>query len=1346
MIRRISALFLLLSMALNSGLAAAQPVDRSFGEPTGVRLLISNDERVVLELTLPEYRMETVSVGDRHYQRFSISIGQVLETPGSPQVPVVGALIAVPPDVDLSLEILEEEPVVLDGEFELVPSRAINRDNEDFQPGSYSYPLSDPEIVMDSDFPQAASQIQEIAWMRDQRLARLSFYPFQYSASHEAWIWRRRMLVQVSFQGDAAPRAETILQPGVGAGSDAFSAFTQSAVLNPDSARLWRGMPEDSLSSSLAPGLPDQLPGPRYRIEVAQDGIYRLTYSALQAAGLPVADLDPTTLSLSSQGDPVAIHVTNTDGDSSRFSPGEAVLFYAQRFYGERMAQKMGAEDDLWLTLPSQLPSGATTTWTPQLNALMLEKYTHTNVYWLTYDGNPGLRMDSVSGAPGGAAIPTSYRAVSRAEKQLLWKTTLFTSEETWFWDQIVTNVNSPEAVRTYTTTLHTPALGTYTAALQGEIAAESNDDFLSPDHRIQIYFNDAARALPPVVDASWDGKSRFRFSATIPQARLVNGANRIDLVAVLPPSITSDILYFDWFEMVYDRQFQAVSNQITFSGQNAGVWRYQVSGFTTSDLAVLDISSPLTPTLITGFSYSAGLLTFEQAHDAGAQFTVARLTDLSASDVQYYSPPDFDQSVDYIFIAHQDLLASTQVLADHRSAQGISARVYDMEDVIRQFNEGIYNPYAIKNFLAYAFSHWDAPPTYVMLVGDGHWNFLHSPGYDFPPIYMPPLLSWVDPWQGEVDSANLLATLVGSDPLPDVFISRLPVNSPAQLQSVINKIITYESAPMQEWQRSLIFAADDTPDVAGNFVALSESVIADYITPGWSAERVYLDTYTDGGACGNPCLPATQALTSTMASPGGLVLSYTGHGGINFWSSPVFFRNQDIPTLENSARLPVLLSLTCLDGYWLHPDLTVANRAGPGMVEELLRQDQTGIVAAFSPTGLGVATGHDALQRGFLDAFMSAGDWRLGAASVSGKLSVFATGGNFDLIHTFTVFGDPALRLRSPHRHLLSPLSDARAGAPGSVVEYTLQVTNTGAITDTYQVTVAGALWSVDVLPLIGPVAPGTSQPIAIQVHIPAEAQENDLDQVDVLMRSMGDISQFSTAVLTTTAHNYGAVFFPAALADGAPPGDTVSYTLAIENIGRFLDSFDIAVAGNQWSTQISQTQVENLEPGTQVNLQVVVSIPASVENLAQDVATLTAVSRADPARSATAELITTAGLDYSVEVTPQADQRAGAPGTTLIYALTVRNSGLLADTYHLAVSGNRWTTAIPPADATFPLSSGESRQVDVFVLLPVTAVIDSDTAIVTVSSQTSVGLQAQSVLTSTLTDFALFLPNVRR
>jgi len=101
----------------------------------------------------------------------------------------------------------------------------------------------------------------------------------------------------------------------------------------------------------------------------------------------------------------------------------------------------------------------------------------------------------------------------------------------------------------------------------------------------------------------------------------------------------------------------------------------------------------------------------------------------------------------------------------------------------------------------------------------------------------------------------------------------------------------------------------------------------------------------------------------------------------------------------------------------------------------------------------------------------------------------------------------------------VLAPASDGKAGAPGTTVAYTLTLTNTGNVTDTYSVSVSGAVFTTTATPSsVGPLAANAATTFVVSVQIPANATGGTTDVATITARSQGDSSQSATATLTTT------------------------------------------------------------------------------------------------------------------------------------------------------------------------------------------------------------------------------------
>jgi hypothetical protein len=1157
--------------------------------------------------------------------------------PGKPQLPVVTALVGVPAQADVQLVIRSQESQRLSGVYRLAPAASPAPLRESLTPGEWTTSFEPGVHLSEAVYPPQPAAVEADAWLRDQRVVRVALYPFQYQPGTGELEWLTRMEIELRFDGAESDQRWTA-PVSVGGAADPFEAVLRGALINYESARAWR-----SASPPASPPAPDRLAAQNgeasYKIGVDADGIYRLTYADLQAAGLEVNQIDPRLLQMSSQGVDVAILVQGEQDGS--FDPGDYVLFYGEAFRGDRLAGRYVQEANNWLDYVTQLPDGSYVNWEPQFNAEMMEKYTAENIYWLSVGGQPGLRMTSVDGQPGGAAVkPQAFQEVLHIERDEIWRTTHFTSEETWFWEWILTGSSTTN--RTYTMTVPSPAPGAGTATLRLDLVGFANDPVDSPDHHVQANLNGSAT---PVLDISWDGKSRNTVEASINASSLLDGVNSLKLTALRPPGIALINLLFNWIELEYPREFVAQDGELAFTSQEQGLRGYEINGFTSPQVAVFDITHPLTPTQVLSPSIQAGAgvytTTFEIDHLPGARFVVSEAGKFrSPTRLSAYTPHDLTGSqngADYIFITHRDFLTGTQALADYRRGQGMRVRVIDIEELYNQFNEGIFHPQAIKRFLSYAYANWQPPaPAYVLLIGDGHWNFLGGGAatYGAPgPIFIPPNLAWVDPWQGETDSTNQLATIVGTDSLADLFIGRMPVNSTAELQTVIDKIITYENMGQAAWQKRLFFITDDTPDDAGDFVAMTGNMVDHYVLPNYQADELYLDDYKDPGNCTAQaptrlCLEANQAITTTLNITGSLITNFTGHASVNRWTHEKILVIQDIPSLTNADRLPFVMSMTCLDGYWIHGRQQTADREGPSLIEELLRAEGGGIIGAFSPTGLGVATGHEFLHEGFYTAIITDGVTTVAPAAMQAKLRLFTRGLSQDLINTFLIFGDPALRLPT----VFSPAAlPAGSGKPGEVVSYTVQVTNYGPVADTLTFATAGS-WLATTHPLQKTLQPGESTPVQVFVNVSPTALPGQVERTDLIVSWASNLNkQASLAIATSTETGYGVSVTPQIARGLGKPGETITYTLQLSNLGNVQDSFTITATPAAWPVSLPGA-VGPLNPFQVVNLQAVVQIPVTAQHGDEVTQLIEFTSQADPAETWQVQLITRAVTAFDV------------------------------------------------------------------------------------------------------------------
>ena len=954
----------------------------------GVHLLRSDEQGIVLELQTPNYELAEQRQADVVYQRLRVPGYTQSAEAGRPQLPLRLVLLGVPPEAELELEVTPLQTARVPGYFAICPApQAVAEQGED---GLMRYVLKDTEpdaavYELDSFYPAQIARLDDLGFLRSQRLVRLAISPFQINPRRGELKHYPRLLVTVHFRGathlDSASHLAGGLEP------KEFEAALKSLLVNYESARPWRQAPGQALA--VAPWTPPQ---PGYKVTLKEDGIYQLNRAALAAAGLPVETLDPRTLRLLNAGQEVAIYVNGQE--DGRLDEADVVLFYGQ---------------------------GADT------------RYTDTNVYWLTYGGATGLRMAEKTSQPGGVE-PTSFRASVHLEDNLIYISSLPLQPglDHWYGSRVQAAGLGNPGRRDYPFTVNYLSTGTFTATLEVMLAGN-----VEGTHHLRLYVNSQQ-----VHDASWYNRTLYNTSVDFPQSYLSEGSNviRVELVNDTPGQ-TFDMAYTDWLRVSYQRTYTAAEDRLTFGGDTAGTWQYRVRGFSSQDVELFDVTNPagvsrILGTTITPEAGSSSLRDVEGL-EIGASYTLrfgdsfsGRRQYLALTAAQRLAPlsveldsPSSLQSpssgADYLIVTHGDFQAAVQPLATHRAAQGLRVQVVDVQNIYDEFGYGLMSAEAIHDFLAYAYSQWPAPaPRYVLLVGDGTYDFRHYLS-NSAPTYLPPYLEMVDPTMGETAADNRYACVSGNDIVPDLHIGRLPANTSAEATAMINKILSYESNPAEEWNRHVLLVTDDLEGGGGDFYALSEG-IAGLLPGGYTTTKVYL-----GQTCPdeNPSVACRQQIVDTLNTTGALLVSFIGHATKTYWAAERLVDPAMLTSLTNSDKLPIALPMTCYEGYFQEAESGFAS-----LGEAQVRLPSNGAVASWSPSGFGLSSGHDYLERGLFQALFYSRVLELGAAITQAKLYLLANaapGQYNDLIDTYLLLGDPALHVpvAEPEKRLFLPL-----------------------------------------------------------------------------------------------------------------------------------------------------------------------------------------------------------------------------------------------------------------------------------------------------------------------------------
>ncbi|KPL85408.1 C25 family cysteine peptidase [Herpetosiphon geysericola] len=483
--------------------------------------------------------------------------------------------------------------------------------------------------------------------------------------------------------------------------------------------------------------------------------------------------------------------------------------------------------------------------------------------------------------------------------------------------------------------------------------------------------------------------------------------------LTIAPIGNERETSFLDWVELDYQRQLQAVAGELQWSSTQPN---QTISNISSENPLLFDVQMPFAPRRLVGWNLQQGQLSWQTTGNRRYLVQSQRQTPLGST---WFSQPDLsalNQQADYLVLSYNPANSSSwsnalQPLLDQRARQGLKPLLIDVQHIYDQFGDGRVDQQAIAEFIKYAYANWQAPaPSFVLLVGDGTadpHDYADSIGH---PVtnFIPPYLADVDPWLRETAADNRYVTVAGSDNLPDLFLGRIPARSLSDVENVVNKILSYEATPSDaSWLNNLLFIADD-PDQSGDFPALSNEVVE--ILPTTIDQQLLY--YTP-----NSNLTQFRAEIVNAINSGQFLVNYVGHAGIDVWAEPAIFTQQSVANLNNTA-LPLVLSLSCYAGHYQQNDLE-------SLAEMQLLKQQRGAVGIWAASGLGIAHGHDHLDRGFVNAIINDG-WRVvGPATIQGKLDLAAANISPDLLDTFTFFGDPALRVPLPALNTWQPSAD---------------------------------------------------------------------------------------------------------------------------------------------------------------------------------------------------------------------------------------------------------------------------------------------------------------------------------
>ena len=1042
----------------------------SFAEITQV----TSTDGITLQFTLPELVISEVIRDNVRYQEVSYTDSRFTGEPGNPKVPVTRLMLGIPTAATIEAVDVSAAPAEIRAGVRLTPVPVFDIHERDSQhaasqrwseSGSAYQLKANAAFAENRSYPgQPLARIVREGYIRNQRVIALALYPVQYLTDTRQLRLYSRITVNIRFsyaKQEIPPTAQ-------GSGSQ---FFPNQGMIAPESKAFERAFSQQLFNAEqaarfraprpLAPAAPTLISngdnGTRYKLSIRETGIYAVTAASLQNEwGIDLIGTDPTRLRLTQGNRDIPVYITGAADGS--FDAEDAIFFLGHK---------------------------------PE------NRYSIWNVYWLSLDnsGRIPIRVPQITVSPTdqtATQVPT-FRSKVNFEEDYLTSNLEFVHTETvspgdkhgwfdaldfWYWDGIKNGGDAAEM------RLEFPLY---------DVAKSFDPPRISVDlqggtpvsHEILVAINGVR-----IDFAQWEQQDTLTVGRTLRTwdtlKDSVKGEQNVLSLARVDSNVDEDTtrypyhVYLNRFSVEYTRLFRAVADELWFRSPTADTTsreqlpgarklQYKVEAFRDPGVHIFETDGTYLTARMQGVnvesdparsnSYNA---LFQVLDTRSTQFIAVSNTALRQPErIDSVTPTDLATAVhgaDYLIVVHPNFLPAAQRLASWRATPGgggYRTKVVTTDDIYNTFGDGGVSPKAIKKFLTHAYQTW-APPalTYVVLFGDGTFDFrgVDTEIYAEPPEltgYIPTHYIRTDSF-GRTAADHWYATVSGHDEFTDFYVGRLSIENVSQADAVVDKIIAYEQAPPNgDWRRRIISVADDEVSNSGDFIFKKslDEIAKDHTRLGYETVEVFLEDVIDQVEA-HPAdypglLPQRIAKDRIIEALGeGAVLAqYAGHGGRIVWAHEAIFDNASVDQVEETAKIPFMLVLSCYNGYFDKP-------GEPSMAEKLLRKERGGIIGMLSATRLTYGSGNDALNRIIFDLLFKRNVRQLGPLSFDSKVELLMTEGTgqIDVMMEYTLFGDPALQIAIANGEI-QPTIETKTVAPGD----TLRIASGHVQTATY-------------------------------------------------------------------------------------------------------------------------------------------------------------------------------------------------------------------------------------------------------------------------------------------------------
>lgn len=676
---------------------------------------------------------------------------------------------------------------------------------------------------------------------------------------------------------------------------------------------------------------------PYYKFPILQDGIYRITYTALVNSGIPANTINPDNIQMYGRGQEIAIYVVG--GQDGSLDSADYIEFYAQRndgYFDREAYDQPQNHGNPYYSL-----------------------FNDTAFYFFSWGNTPGLRFQNITDTDTSGITPSAFFF---KENSVYYTNGGYYTGETY---PIVNNGTSPqytagEGYFAGTFTIGNSTTGSVStpsvlasgppATLRSNVIGVSKGN-TNPNHHMRITVGSFA------TDALYNGYFVKNFNVQVPATNITNGSTNVVFTSVNDlgaGSATNAVAYVALryphtmavSGTTYPKMFVPDNN---LSGQNKALLNLTGFNLQNSTGRLFDLTNNKRIALFPNGNASAALVP-DDGFELYKECYLTSDAQIAANSIPLLKPCGTNQDgyflditnylvpPNFYIITHKSLWAEGQNYKTYRNFSGYRAELFDVNEIYDQFGHGIpKNPMSIRHFADFAYHEW-GPDTmqHLFLYGKGIYPYACRtnttnyaaclvPSFGFPTCDM-----------------LLTAGLGGNLYEPAIPVGRVAARTPVQAQDYLDKVVEYEGAEPDEWKKRVLHFCGGA-DGAENellcyYVDVMEEIIEDSLYGAWVQKFSKTNS--------QPFQVTQSDSIRTLIENGVSLMTFFGHGaGGGFDVS-----TDDVNTYNNQGKYPLIFGNSCLSG-----DIHNVPGASLSMSEPWVLASDRGAIGFLASVGNGV-------------------------------------------------------------------------------------------------------------------------------------------------------------------------------------------------------------------------------------------------------------------------------------------------------------------------------------------------------------------------------------------------------